>query len=134
MSRNRHFNDAGILATNTWRHYIQNFGCFHFKGRGIEDNIYLLRPLFLDNGERVRNRATFRQAKEAGIIVERVDYILNDHQAAVTAAKFFYHPELLEEADYYFHLRYYERICLLEVFPDVRHQIAARARNLREEP
>ena len=105
MSRNRHFNDAGILATNTWRYYIQNFGCSHFKGRGIEDNIYLLRPLFLDNGERVRNRATFRQAKEAGIIVERVDYILNDHQAAVTAAKFFYHPELFEEADYYFQLR-----------------------------
>ena len=46
MSRNRHFNDAGILATNTWRYYIQNFGCSHFKGRGIEDNIYLLRPLF----------------------------------------------------------------------------------------
>jgi hypothetical protein len=84
----------------------------------------------LDNGERARNRATFRQAKEAGIIVEKVKYILNDHQAAVTAAKFFYHPELFEEAYYYFHLRYYERNFLL-LFPYVRHQIAARARNLR---
>ena len=62
MSSNRLANDAGIVATNTWRHYIQNFGCSHFKVRGIEDNIYLLAT-FLDNGERVRNRATFRPAK-----------------------------------------------------------------------
>ena len=64
----------------------------------------------MDNGESVHNnRATFRQAKEARIIVERVDYILNDHQAALTAAKFFYHPELFEKSYYYFHRRYYER-------------------------
>jgi hypothetical protein len=129
MSSNRLANDAGILATNTWRYYIQNFGCSHFKGRGIEDNIYLLRPLFLNNGERVRNRATFRQAIEEGIIVERIDYIFNDHQAAVTAAKFFYHPELFEEADFYYQLRYYERNFILR-FGDIRDHIVSRAFNL----
>ena len=107
MSSNRLANDTGILATNTWRYYIQNFGCSHFKGRGIEDNIYLLRPIFLDNGERIRNRATFRRAIEAGIIYEGFDYILNDHQAAVASAKYFYHPELFEPADYNFHHRYF---------------------------
>ena len=130
MSSNRLANDAGILATNTWRYYIQNFGCSHFKDRGIEDNIYLLRPLFLNNGERVRNRATFRQAIEEGIIVERIDYIFNDHQAAVTAAKFFYHPELFEEADFYYQLRYYERNFILR-FGDIRDHIVSRAFNLR---
>ena len=80
---NRLSNDAGILYFNTWRYYIANFGCLHFKGRGIEDNLYLLRPIFLLNGERVYNRATFQLAKEAGIVREGIDYILNDHQAAV---------------------------------------------------
>ena len=67
---NRLSNNTGILAFNTWRFYVVNFGYLHFKGRGIEDNFYLLRPIFLENGKRVRNRVSFQQAKEAGIITE----------------------------------------------------------------
>ena len=129
MNSNRLANDAGILATNTWRYYIQNFGCSHFKGRGIEDNIYLLRPLFLDNGERVRNRATFRQAKEAGIIVERVDYILN----CSNGCQFFLSSGAIRRSGLLFPSSILRKDLFLEVFPHVRHQIAARARNLREE-
>ena len=105
---NRLSNDAGILFFNTWRYYIANFGCLHFKGRGIEDNFYLLRPIFLPNGERVYNRATFQLAKEAGIVREGIDYILNDHQAAVSAAKFFYHQEEYEDSDFLFYIAYFE--------------------------
>ena len=31
---------VGILAADTWRYYINNFGCSHFKGTGLEDNYY----------------------------------------------------------------------------------------------
>ena len=39
------------------------------------------------------------RAKESGSIVEGFRYILNDHKSAVASAKYFYHPELFEEAD-----------------------------------
>ena len=104
-NRSNHLsNDAGILKINTWRYYVTNFGCLHFKGREIEDNFYLLKPIFLENGERVRNKATFQQAREAGIIFDGVDYILNDHQAAVSFAKFIYHKEAIDETDFKFKL------------------------------
>jgi hypothetical protein len=110
MSINRSYrlsNNTGILEFNTWRYYVVNFGCLHFKGRGIEDNFYLLRPIFLENGERVRNRVSFQQAKEAGIITEGIDYILNDHKAAVSTAKFLYHQELFDDADFLFNIAYF---------------------------
>jgi len=128
---NRLSNDAGILCFNTWRYYIANFGCLHFKGRGIEDNFYLLRPIFLLNGERVYNRATFQLAKEAGIVREGIDYILNDHQAAVSAAKFFYHQEEYEDSDFLFYIAYFERLFRLQYYQLPDH-IAERARTLLE--
>jgi len=53
--------DAGILEFNTWRYYVRNFGCSHFKGRDIEDNYYLLRPLYLLDGKPVNLRKRFHQ-------------------------------------------------------------------------
>ena len=47
-------NSAGILVFNTWRYYINNFGCFSFKGRDIEDNYYLSRPIYLLDGKQVK--------------------------------------------------------------------------------
>ncbi len=56
--------DAGILEFNTWRYYVRNFGCSHFKGRDIEDNYYLLRPLYLLDGKQVNSRKRFNQLLE----------------------------------------------------------------------
>ena len=109
MSSNRLTNEAGILTFNTWRYYVVNFGCSHFKGRGLEENFYLLRPIYLENGERVRNRAPFQEAKEEGIIKNGIDYILYDHQAAVATAKYIYHTELIEDADFLFINQYVDR-------------------------
>ena len=128
---NRLSNDAGILAINTWRYYIVNFWCLHFKGRGIEDNFYLLRPIFLPNGERVHNRATFQQAKVAGLVTEGIDYILNDHQAAVSAAKFFYHQEEYDDSDFLFNIAYFDSSFRLQFYQLPDH-IAERARTLQE--
>jgi hypothetical protein len=129
---NRLSNDAGILFFNTWKYYIANFGCLHFKGSGIENNFYLLRPILLPNGERVYNRATFQLAKEAGIVREGIDYISNDHQAAVSAAKgFYHHQEEYEDSDFLFYIAYLERLFRLQYYqlPD---PIAERARTLLE--
>jgi len=60
---NRLVNNVGILSVDTWRYYINSFGCLHFKGSGIEDNYYLLRPIWLNNGEQVKNKRTFLLAK-----------------------------------------------------------------------
>ena len=57
------------------------------------------------------NRATFQLAKEAGIVREGIDYILNDHQAAVSAAKKFNHQEGYEDSDdFLFYIAYFERL------------------------
>jgi len=53
--------DAGIFEFNTWRYYVRNFGCSHFKGRYIEDNYNLLRPLYLLDGKPVNSRKRFNQ-------------------------------------------------------------------------
>ena len=100
----------------------------HFKGRGIEVNFHLLiSPIFLENGERVRNRVSFQQAKEAGIITEGVDYILNDHQAAVSTAKFLYHQELFDDADFLFNIAYFHHNFRLRFYELPDHHIAERA-------
>jgi hypothetical protein len=49
----------------------------HFKGTGIEDNYYLLRPIWLNNGENVVNKITFLIAKEESNLVEGVDFIIS---------------------------------------------------------
>ena len=81
-------NSVGILAADTWRYYINNFGCSHFKGTGLEDNYYLLRPIILNNGERVKNKRTFLLAKEENRLVQGFDYIISSHSDAVLSAKF----------------------------------------------
>jgi hypothetical protein len=95
MRSNRLANTVGILSVDTWRYYINNFGCLHFKGTGIEDNYYLLRPIWLNNGEQVVNKRTFLIAKEESVLVEGVDFIISKHLDAVLAAKLKYHSNLI---------------------------------------
>lgn len=92
--------DAGILEFNTWRYYVRNFGCSHFKGRGIEDNYYLLRPLYLLDGKPVNSRKRFYQLTQEKELIFCRDYVLSGgQQLAIAAAKYNYHPELVEAAD-----------------------------------
>jgi hypothetical protein len=132
MSNNRLINEAGILAFNTWRYYVANFGCSHFKGRGLEENFYLLKPIYLENGERVRNRATFQQALEEGVIRDGIDYILYDHQAAVATAKYIYHTEFIEDADFHFINQYVDRDVRLRIY-GLQDHIAERAKTLQDQ-
>ena len=37
-------NSVGILATDIWSYYVDNFQCSHFVGTGTEDNYYLFLP------------------------------------------------------------------------------------------
>ena len=52
-SNNNIVNSVGILVTDTWPFYKTNFGCSNFKGTDIENNYYLLRPIYLNCGELV---------------------------------------------------------------------------------
>jgi len=92
---NRLVNNVGILSVDTWRYYINSFGCLHFKGSGIEDNYYLLRPIWLNNGEQVKNKRTFLLAKAESVLIEGIDFILFNHLDAVLAAKIKYHANIL---------------------------------------
>ena len=100
ISSKKHSRPEGITATGhwnveTWRYYVREFGCSHFKGKGIEDNYYLLRPIYLSNGTLVKSRKTFFQAKQEQVLIEGDDYILNNHMKAIEAAMTLYHPEYL---------------------------------------
>ena len=86
---------SGYLNVETWRYYVREFGCSHFKGKGIEDNYYLLRPIYLSNGILVKSRKTFFEAKQEQVLIEGDDYIINDHMKAIEAAMTLYHPEYL---------------------------------------
>ena len=83
-------NHVGILEYDTWRYYINTFGCSHFKGTGIEDNYYLFRHIYLINGERVNSRKKIWLAHSENPLTHGTDYIIGDHQAAVSVAKFFF--------------------------------------------
>jgi hypothetical protein len=92
--------DAGILEFNTWRYYVRNFGCSHFKGRDIEDNYYLLRPLYLLDGKPVNLRKRFHQFLEEKELLFCRDYVLSGgQQLAIAAAKFLYQPDFVEPMD-----------------------------------
>ena len=99
LGNQRFVNSAGILEFNTWRYYINYKGCFSFKGKGIEDNYYLLRPIYLLDGMQVKSRKLFWQAKAEAELIWGTDYIIGSHQAAVSLAKGIYHPNLIETAD-----------------------------------
>ena len=66
----------------------------HFKGSGIEDNYYLLRPIWFNNGEQVKNKRTFLLAKAESVLIEGIDFILFNHLDAVLAAKIKYHANI----------------------------------------
>ena len=95
-------NHVGILEYDTWRYYINQFSCSHFKGTGTEDNYYLFRPIYLNNGERVTSRKKFWLAHSENPLNHGTDYIISDHQAAVSVAKYLFHPELFTQEDYLF--------------------------------
>jgi hypothetical protein len=81
MRGNQRFvNSAGILEFNTWRYYINNKGCFSFKGKGIEDNYYLLRPINLLDGTQVKSRKLFWRANAEAELIWGTDYIIGSHQ------------------------------------------------------
>ena len=98
-SNQRLANSAGILEFNTQRYYINNKGCFSFKGKGIEDNYCLLRPINLLDGTQVKSRKSFWRANAEVELIWGRDYIIGSHQAAVSLAKGRYHPNLIETAD-----------------------------------
>jgi hypothetical protein len=100
-------NHVGILEYDTWRYYINQFNCSHFKGIGIEDNYYLFRKIYLNNGDRVTSRKKFWQANFEHPLIHGTDYIISDHQAAVSLAKFIFHPELLTAEDNLYFQDYY---------------------------
>ena len=99
MTSYRHSASTGILEFNTWRYYIKNFECSHFKGRDIEDNYYLFRPILLLDGTRVNSRKRFWQANAEQPLILGRDYIIGSHQAAVSIAKLLFHPHFIEQAD-----------------------------------
>ena len=68
-------NSVGILEYNTWRYYINNFGCSHFKGLNIEDNYYLFfRPIDLLDGTPVNSRKRFWQANADAPLIRGRDF------------------------------------------------------------
>jgi hypothetical protein len=89
-------NSSGILTTDTWPFYKRNFGCSNFKGTGIENNYYLLRPIFLNSGVAVNSKRKFLQAQQENQLFEGLDFIKSDQYDAITAAKLLYLPFLVE--------------------------------------
>ena len=79
-------NHVGILKYDTWRYYINLFDCSHFKGIGIEDNYYLFRNIYLNNGKLVNSRKKFWLAHSETPLNHGIDYIISDHQAAFSVA------------------------------------------------
>ena len=89
-------NRSGILATDTWPFYKRTFGCSNFKGTGLENNYYLLRPIILNSGEPVNSKRKFLLAHQQQQLFEGLDYIISDQHDAITAAKLIYLPFLVE--------------------------------------
>jgi hypothetical protein len=96
MSSNR---SSGILEFNTWRYYIKNFECSHFKGSDIEDNYYLFRPIYLLDGKLVNSKRRFVKAEAEQELIFGIDYVISSQQLAISIAKHFFHPEHIEQAD-----------------------------------
>jgi hypothetical protein len=88
-------NSFGILCTDTWQYYKRTFGCLNFKGTGIENNYYLLRPIYLNSGEIVNTKRKFLLAQQQSPLFEGLDYIISDQFDAITAAKLLYLPFLV---------------------------------------
>ena len=104
-------NTAGILATDTWRYYVDNFQCSHFVGTGTEDNYYLLKPFYLRSSQIVNSRRRFwefysEHLEDLGLTTEGVDFVISDHQAAVRIARILIHPELVDLDEFEKQLRY----------------------------
>ena len=107
-------NSAGILATDTWRYYVDNFQCSHFVGTGTEDNYYLFQPFYLRSGQIVNSRRRFwefhsEHLEDVGLLIEGFDFVISDHQVAVRTVRILIHPELVELEEFEEHLRYINR-------------------------
>jgi hypothetical protein len=89
----------GILEFNTWRYYVKNFGCSHFKGSDIEDNCYLFRPIYLLDGKLLSSKRRFVKAEAEQELIFGIDYVISSQQLANSIAKHFFHPEHIEQAD-----------------------------------
>ena len=105
-------NRSGILATDTWPFYKRTFGCSNFKGTGIENNYYLLRPIILNSGEPVNSKRKFLLANQQQQLFEGLDYIISDQHDAITAAKFIYLPFLVEPEEGIIFLQKYNLVFL----------------------
>ena len=117
MQRRRSFrlaNSVGILSTDTWRYYVDNFQCSHFVGTGTEDNYYLFQPFYLRSGQLVNSRRRFwefhsEHLEDVGLLIEGFDFVISDHQVAVRTVRILIHPELVELEEFEEHLRYINR-------------------------
>ena len=89
-------NSCGILVTDTWLFYKRSFDCSNFKGTGLENNYYLLRPIYLNSGELVNSKRRFIIAQQQKQLFEGIDFIVSDQHDAITAAKLIYLPHLVE--------------------------------------
>ena len=89
-------NGSGILVTDTWLFYKRSFDCSNFKGTGLENNYYLLRPIYLNSGELVNSKRRFIIAQQQKQLFEGIDFIVSDQHDAITAAKLIYLPHLVE--------------------------------------
>jgi hypothetical protein len=105
-------NRSGTLATDTWPFYKRTFGCSNFKGTGIENNYYLLRPIILNSGEPVNSKRKFLLANQQQQLFEGIDYIISDQHDAITAAKFIYLPFLVEPEEGLIFLQKYNLVFL----------------------
>ena len=92
-------NSSGILTTDTWPFYKRNFGCSNFKGTGIENNYYLLRPIFLNSGVAVNSKKKFLLAQQEHQLIEGLDFIVSDQYDAIIAAKLLYLLPFLVEPE-----------------------------------
>ena len=92
-------NSCGILVTDTWLFYKRSFDCSNFKGTGLENNYYLLRPIYLNSGELVNSKRKFIIAQQQQQLFEGIDFIVSDQHDAITAAKLIYLPHLVEREE-----------------------------------
>jgi hypothetical protein len=98
------------LLTNTWLFYKRSFDCSNFKGTGLENNYYLLRPIYLNSGELVNSKRRFIIAQQQKQLFEGIDFIVSDQHDAITAAKLLYLPFLVGHEEEVAFLRKYNLV------------------------
>ena len=79
----------------------------NFKGTGIENNYYLLRPIHLNSGERVNTKRKFLLAQQQSPLFKVLEQF-----DAITAAKLLYLPFLVGPEEGVAFLRKYNLVFL----------------------